>query len=486
MIAWMQKNNKYLVPTIWIATIAFIGAGAVGWGSMNFGEKSSSVAKVGDITISKNKYIFTYNNIYNQYVEKFGNKFDRKVAKELNLDKQVLNSLITQAYLLNLAKEYGIIVSDKEIAKEIINFPIFKDKNGLFQKSYYQNFLRARGLREKDFEKIIKDDLIVNKLLTLINKKAVKFEKDVISSTLLIADKIKYDIISSKDINVTLTDNEIRKYWEKNKLNYLTPEKYKVGLLVTKTDDINITDAEINKYYKENSFDFVDKNGKTLALNEVKDKIIQAIKLKKAKKKALIQRSRFKKGKIKATKVLELAKNDKFLSKKIWSNIQNAKIGDFLKPQELNSTLVTIHLIDIKKPEQKTFEEAKSDVRKDLLPLKAMQIAQDKAKYLLQNNNKLKFESKDYISLSKFQILPSLTLPESQKVIKYIFEHNKKRDIVKLNNSFVAYDIIDQKILDKNKNNINLFNKEIDSIKKSEFETNLIANLAKKYKVVKF
>ena len=49
MISWMQKHNKYLVWTIWIATIAFIGAGFVGWGSYSFGSKAGNVAKVGDV-----------------------------------------------------------------------------------------------------------------------------------------------------------------------------------------------------------------------------------------------------------------------------------------------------------------------------------------------------------------------------------------------------------------------------------------------------
>ncbi len=34
MITWMQRHKKWLVITIWISTIAFVGAGFVGWGLM--------------------------------------------------------------------------------------------------------------------------------------------------------------------------------------------------------------------------------------------------------------------------------------------------------------------------------------------------------------------------------------------------------------------------------------------------------------------
>ncbi len=75
MISWMQRHNKYLVITIWIATIAFIGAGAVGWGSMHFGQRAGSIAKIGDVTVSKLKYQFTYNNFYSEYAQKLGKDF---------------------------------------------------------------------------------------------------------------------------------------------------------------------------------------------------------------------------------------------------------------------------------------------------------------------------------------------------------------------------------------------------------------------------
>jgi peptidyl-prolyl cis-trans isomerase D len=485
MIAWMQKNNKYLVPTIWIATIAFIGAGAVGWGSMNFGEKASSVAKVGDVSIAKTKYLFTYNNIYAEYARRLGNKFDKELAKKLGLEKQVFNTLVTQAYLLNLAKEYGIVVTEEEIAKEIASYPIFKDKNGVIQKSYYENFLRSRGLKAREFEAIIKDDLIVKKLMKLLDKKAVSFEKEVIASTFLIADKIKYAIVSPKDVKVTVDEKELKKYWQENKLSYLTPTKYKLDLLITKTDNIPVTQEELEKYYKENSFDFVDKDGKTLPLESVKDKIEQAVKLKKARKEAIISRNKLKKGKIQATKTVELAENDPSLSTEIWKTLQNAQVGEYLKPKPVNDTLVTVYLREIKKPEPKSFEAAKEEVKKDLIAQKTEEALEKKAQELIKQPNSLTIEPKEYISLSKFQILPQLTPRDSQLFIKNIFASDKKVDKVKLSNSIVVYSVEKQKLLEDNKTVATLA-KEIDSIKSSEFNQNLITNLAQKYRVEKF
>ena len=81
----MQKHNKYLIVTIWVATIAFIGAGFVGWGSYQYGSKASAIGKVGDIEITQEKFDMTYQNLYNRYNDIFKGKFDEAKAKEMGL-----------------------------------------------------------------------------------------------------------------------------------------------------------------------------------------------------------------------------------------------------------------------------------------------------------------------------------------------------------------------------------------------------------------
>lgn len=84
MITWMQRHKKWLVVTIWISTIAFVGAGFVGWGSYNYGKTGGDMAKVGDVTISYKDVNDQYNRLYSQYSETFGEQFNQEVAKKLD------------------------------------------------------------------------------------------------------------------------------------------------------------------------------------------------------------------------------------------------------------------------------------------------------------------------------------------------------------------------------------------------------------------
>ena len=482
MISWMQRHNKYLVVTIWVAVIAFIGAGAVSWGNMNLSSRASSVAKVGDVQISKIKYAFTYDQVYSQYAQKLGNKFDKNVAKKLGLEKNVLKTLIQQALLLNLANEYGIIATDKEVGLEIVSVPLFKNSKGEFDKSIYDNFLKSRGLRAQDFEAILKDEIKIRKLTKLLNIKPLDFEKEVLESTFSIADKIKYKLLKFSDINVTVNDDELKKYWQKNKMNYLTKQKYVLKILWTTADDINATDSDLEKFYKQNSFNYIDSDGKIKKFEDVKNEVLKDYKLKKIKKLAAIERSRFKKGKIRESEQVTLSENDTKLSKEIWQALKSAKVGDFLKPKIVDNKFATVHLVKIVKPQVMSFNEAKELVKKDFINSKKRAKIDELSKKLLTKVDEFNLEPKDYISLSKFQILPNLTPQDSLKVIRHIFNSSKKVDKVAINEGVVVYKIVDQKLLDNNSTSSSL-DKEVKNIKNSELLDNLITQLYKKYSV---
>ncbi|WP_456451732.1 SurA N-terminal domain-containing protein, partial [Hydrogenimonas sp.] len=155
----MQKHRKYLVITIWISTIAFVGAGFVGWGTYQYGSKSNAVAMVGDIPISLEEFQHAYGNAYQQYNQAMGGRLDEATAKKLGLQKQVLQSLIYQALVKNFAKEHGIVVSDEEVQKAILAIPAFQ-KEGKFDKATYLAVLQGMRMKPKTFEASMKDDLL--------------------------------------------------------------------------------------------------------------------------------------------------------------------------------------------------------------------------------------------------------------------------------------------------------------------------------------
>ena len=88
MIEWMQKHKKSLIPTIWISTIAFVGAGFVGWGAYDMNaNRAGSIARVGQISITNQEYKIKSTELYNRLNAMSDGQFTQEQAKNMHLDR---------------------------------------------------------------------------------------------------------------------------------------------------------------------------------------------------------------------------------------------------------------------------------------------------------------------------------------------------------------------------------------------------------------
>lgn len=164
MITWMQRHKKYLIITIWISTIAFVGAGFVGWGQYQYGDKASAVARVGKIDITAGDLQKSYSNLYAQYSQMLQGNFDEEKAKSFGLKSQALQYLTQQALVLNLANAYKLTVSDAELLQDIKSKEYFF-KDGVFNKDIYKDVLSKNNITIKEYEEDAKKELLIKKTL---------------------------------------------------------------------------------------------------------------------------------------------------------------------------------------------------------------------------------------------------------------------------------------------------------------------------------
>ena len=480
MISWMQKHNKYLVWTIWVATIAFIGAGFVGWGSYDFGAKAGNVAKVGSIEIPQTKLNSVYSDIYGQVNAKMQGQLDDKKAKEMGLVQQAFSRINTQAKLLNFAKDAGIIVSDAEIAKTLESIPSFQ-KDGMFNKEIYTGFLNARRMKAREFEAQLKEELTITKTLALLQIDPLPLEIDTIAAAMNVADKIAYKVLSSSDVNVSVDETKLKAFWESQKENFMTAKMYELALLWTKSDATAVSDEEIKTFYNTNSFNYTDAEGKQLSLEDAKEKVTADLKVKKTKKAAQKDYIAFKKGKTESTETRTLGLNDAVLTKEIWDEIQQKNLNDILKPKVVGDMYATVKIVSITEPRVETFEEAKEEVSR-LYTVHAKKEALLKlADSTLKNISADNADVSDFVSLQTRDNLKSLNLQESLQFLQKLFTSTKEKGIISVLDKVIVYNIIEQKFLPMDKNESDLLKGTVNQVKQNIFEANLIKALDKKY-----
>ena len=480
MISWMQKHNKYLVWTIWVATIAFIGAGFVGWGSYSFGSKAGNVAKVGDIEIGQTKLNMAYSSIYNQYNEAMQGTLDDKKAKELGLIKQAFARIETQAKVLNFAKELGIIVSDAEVAQRLQEIPSFQ-KDGAFNKEFYEGYLRAQRLKAKVFEGTLREELIIQKTFALLVVPGLPFEEKAIAAAMNVSDKLAYKVLTEADLAFTADEAKVKSFWDMQKENFMTTQMYDLSVVWTESKETTVTEDEIKAYYDVNSFNYTNATGKQLTFEEAKELATKDLKLKKTKKSAQKAYISFKKGQIENSEKITLPLGDLKLSTEIWTALKEKSVGDIIKPKVVADTYATVKIDNIVPPRVKTFEEAKEEVSK----LYAIQAKKEALLALAESTLKDFDQSNaivsDFVKLEDNVNLKPLNNQESLQFLQKLFTSSKEKGIISINNKVVAYNILEQKLLPMDENQTQAVKQTVNKLKNNTFESNLIKVLSEKY-----
>ncbi|HSR73623.1 MAG TPA: peptidylprolyl isomerase [Sulfurovum sp.] len=476
----MQKHNKYLVWTIWIATIAFIGAGFVGWGSYNFGSKAGNVAKVGDIEIKQTKLNMAYSSLYNRYNEMMQGQLDDKTAEEMGLIKQAFAQLATQAKLLNFAKESGIVVSDAEVAERLQNIRWFQ-KDGLFNKEIYDGYLKSQRLRASVFEETLREELIVQKTLALLDTGTLPLEEEAIAAALNVSDKLAYKVLTNNDLDFVIDEAKVKAFWEMQKENFLTTKSYELTILWTESNGTAVTEEEVKAHYDANSFNYTDETGKQLPFEEAKILATKDLKIKKTKKEAQKAYIAFKKGALDNSEKMTLPLGDATLTDEIWSTVEENAAGDILKPKVAGERYATVKIENIVLPRVKSYEEAKEEVT----GLYASQ-AKKEALFALAESTLKNFDENnatvsDFIKLDENVNLKPLNNEESLQFLQKLFTSSKEKGIISVLNKVVVYNVLEQKLMPMDVNQTDFVKNTAARLKQSTFESNLIKMLDNKY-----
>lgn len=91
--------------------------------------------------------------------------------KKLNLKDRVLELLVDRKVLLIAAEKAGLNVTEKELQDAIINTPYFQ-RNGVFDKTVYERALSMNHMTPQGFETILRNDMVINKMVKLIGETA--------------------------------------------------------------------------------------------------------------------------------------------------------------------------------------------------------------------------------------------------------------------------------------------------------------------------
>lgn len=176
----------------------------------------------------------------------------------------VLNNIIQRRLLLNQATSMGMMVSPEELRDVISGVPAFFDDSGEFSVDKYERLLRAQNLSPAEFEIQITQDLLVGRL------------QNVVTQSAIVSDSVVHRLVKQRGQqrevsqlifspakyreSITVTDEEVRAYFDDNRELFVLPERAKVEYLVLNEESaaasVLVAEAELEEAYQDRLSEF--------------------------------------------------------------------------------------------------------------------------------------------------------------------------------------------------------------------------------------
>src|SRR5918993_318818 len=258
MLDFLRKKKRSWIISILLGLIIVVFVAFYG-GSQQPTGVASDVAEVNGESISQREFLMHYQRAVERYREMFKGSLTPELLNNLNIKHSLLEEMIEARLVLQEARRLGLTATDEELMNAIAQISEFH-VNGRFNKERYIQLLRANRLTPAQFEEDQRKQLTIQRLLGVLADAAHVTEAEVRERYRFEQEKINLQFVrfSASDFlsEMKVTDEEIQKFYERNKESLKEPLKVQVEYIHYAFDQfstpVQLTDKEIEDYYDAN------------------------------------------------------------------------------------------------------------------------------------------------------------------------------------------------------------------------------------------
>ncbi len=265
MLKVFRDNLKNLAWILWAIIALFVLALAADFGASVKGRlNETSVARVGNDTVSRQEFQRAYENMTNFYRQIYGDQLTPEVEKQMY--KQALSQTVVQKILLAEARRLGLTVTDGELRDRILSFPNFKDDKGQFvgADAYSRAIEGSLHVKVADFEAELRNELLQKKLNDALAANLFVGEDEIQQAYRNQVERAKIRYIklarASFSQQVTAPDSEVAAYFQSHKAEFSLPEQRELAYLLVDgaqlAAQVSPSDQELRSFYDAHKAEF--------------------------------------------------------------------------------------------------------------------------------------------------------------------------------------------------------------------------------------
>jgi peptidyl-prolyl cis-trans isomerase D len=204
------------------------------------------VATVNGVEITEREFDSRYHEARLRLRERLGAAYRPELFEEKTMRRQVLETMIQDTLLLQVAHDLGLRASDQELREAIRTYPAFQ-KDGRFDKATYERMLELQGMRPTQYEDNLRQGLVRTQLSRAVVASELVTEVELKEAVRLQRQERRVKFVRvprAAFINEEpIPDAELRAYYEANLNRFQTPERVRVRYVVLDTDKIDATET---------------------------------------------------------------------------------------------------------------------------------------------------------------------------------------------------------------------------------------------------
>lgn len=198
-----------------------------------------------------------------QLLDRFGEQAPADLVSDEQLRGPVLARMINRELLRQSAEDGGMAISEETVNQLIISTPQFQ-QDGRFSADLYTQLLRNMGYTPASYKQLLIEDLLVNQHASGLNGSSFATESDIRTLTALTQQTRSFYYLTlpyeSAVDQVSVTDEEIKSYYDENQPQFMAPERVSVEYIDLNLDDLaantSVDPEEVKAQYEQNVANF--------------------------------------------------------------------------------------------------------------------------------------------------------------------------------------------------------------------------------------
>ncbi|HEY9548277.1 MAG TPA: SurA N-terminal domain-containing protein, partial [Kiloniellaceae bacterium] len=256
-----MKPRKLLVNLLTAVLFGMLILSFAVWGIGDIfrgGGQAQAVAEVGGTIIEQRQFSRELSDEINNMSRRLGVQLTMDQARAFGIPQQVLERMITRAMLDEMSARLGMLVTEEQMRRHLLENPDFKDSAGRFDRDRFAQLLRYSGLNEQGYLARIGEDTKRQQLVAAVTEAAVAPES--LAERLFVYREERrvaaYVTIASDSITglAEPTEAQLQEVYDSAGDELMTPAYKEISLVVLSVADaakgITISDARIAEAFE--------------------------------------------------------------------------------------------------------------------------------------------------------------------------------------------------------------------------------------------